>query len=72
MVCLPMNAAQDPDAILHYIDTHGEQGEWVVQKYIERPFLIHGRKFDIRTWVVVGTRYDVWLWQEVRFGCMDP
>jgi tubulin--tyrosine ligase len=55
---------QDPDAILHYIDTHGEQGEWVVQKYIERPFLIHGRKFDIRTWVVVGTRYDVWLWQE--------
>ena len=53
------------DAILHYIDTNQERGDFVVQKYIERPLLIQGRKFDIRTWAVLGPSYDIWLWREV-------
>eukprot|EP00658_Telonema_sp_P-2_P055879 TRINITY_DN44404_c0_g1_i1.p1 TRINITY_DN44404_c0_g1~~TRINITY_DN44404_c0_g1_i1.p1 ORF type:complete len:368 (+),score=74.46 TRINITY_DN44404_c0_g1_i1:230-1333(+) len=49
---------------------------WVVQRYIERPLLVHGRrKFDIRLWALV-TSFDplvVWLWQKpyIRFCAED-
>eukprot|EP00668_Euglena_longa_P006136 GGOE01007266.1.p1 GENE.GGOE01007266.1~~GGOE01007266.1.p1 ORF type:complete len:464 (-),score=122.67 GGOE01007266.1:374-1765(-) len=55
---------RDVGAILQEIDGQEEPGEWVVQKYIERPLLIHGRKFDIRTWAVLGPKFDVWLYRE--------
>jgi tubulin--tyrosine ligase len=49
---------------LHFVDSSPDPFPFVVQKYIENPFLINGRKFDIRTWVLLTPHYDIHIYRE--------
>lgn len=37
---------------------------FIIQKYIERPFLVNQRKFDIRVWVCLTQDLDVYFFKE--------
>lgn len=37
---------------------------FVVQKYLERPMLINGRKFDIRVWVLISQEAKLYFFRE--------
>ena len=36
----------------------------IIQKYIEKPFLYNGRKCDIRIWVLITHKMDVYIFKE--------
>jgi hypothetical protein len=41
---------------------------WLIQKYIARPFLLDGRKFDIRALVVVTPNFQIFWYKQVNAG----
>ncbi|KAK3604610.1 hypothetical protein CHS0354_027463 [Potamilus streckersoni] len=53
----------DVNDLVTYVDNNPYA--FVIQRYIERPFLLQGnRKFDIRCWVLLDYKYDIYLLKE--------
>ncbi|XP_056465465.1 tubulin--tyrosine ligase [Gadus macrocephalus] len=56
--------SSDANQLLEYIDNQGQVH--IIQKYLEKPLLLEPghRKFDIRSWVLVDSQYNIYLYRE--------
>ena len=41
-----------------------QSGSFVIQKYLEKPLLFNGRKFDLRIWVLLDHQMRVYMFKQ--------
>lgn len=51
------------DIIDFIFNKDSKETYWVIQKYIEKPFLYKERKFDLRIWAAVTEDFRVYVYK---------
>jgi len=54
----------DIDEIIKFLGSSIQYSYWVIQKYLEKPLLYKGRKFDVRVWAVGNGNQDLFFCDE--------